>query len=175
MLSASLIWFDVVCTSKYLNMGAFNSLNHPLRFFCLVLFLCLSVCLSLILMLFLCQATPSILFLFLSLCLSFSVCVYSSLFCLLSAVCLWPSLMSTPWWPTGASLGKVCHPYCRTATVQLTWWLLSLSFFFPPDHPPLLFAHLLWFSPFHCLFYSAVTYIGPNRSVCGPKQLNTKL
>ncbi len=173
MLSASLIWFDVVCTSKYLNMGAFNSLNHPLRFFCLVLFLCLSVCLS-----YWCcsSAKPlpvSCFFFYLCVCLF--LCVYSSLFCLLSAVCLWPSLMSTPWWPTGASLGKVSHPYCRTATVQLTWWLLSLSFFFPPDHPPFLFAHLLWFSPFHCLFYSAVTYIGPNRSVCGPKQLNTKL
>lgn len=76
LLSASLIPVNLVCTLQYLNTGAFNSFNHSLRFFCLVLF---SVCLSLILMLFLCQATPSILFLFLSLFLFFCVCIPLSL------------------------------------------------------------------------------------------------
>lgn len=69
LLGASLILFDLVCS---LNTGAFNSFNHSLEFFVWSFF---SVCLSLILMLFLCQTTPSILFLFLSLFLFFRVCI----------------------------------------------------------------------------------------------------
>lgn len=57
--------------------------------------------------------------------------------------------------------------------------MASLSFFLFPfltiPPPPFLFAHPLWFSPFHCLFYSALTYIGYNRSIFGSKCLNTKL
>lgn len=122
LLSVSLIPVDLVCTLQYLNTGAFNSFNHSLRFFCLVLFLCLSVSHIDVVPL----PSHSQYLVSFSVSLSIFLCVYSSL-----AVCLWPSLMSTPWWSTGASLGKVSPPYCRTATVQLTRWLLSLSFFFP--------------------------------------------
>lgn len=125
LLGASLILFDV------LNIWT-QGLSTLLIIRWSFLFgpFSLSVCLS-----YWCcsSAKPLPVSCFFSVSLSLFLCVYSSLFCLFlsSAVCLWPSLMSTPWWSTGASLGKVSPPYCRTATVQLTRWLLSLSFFFP--------------------------------------------
>lgn len=114
-----------------------------------------------------------------SLSLFLCVCVFLSFLSLSFFRCLsLTSLMSTPWWSTGASLGKVSPPYSRTATVQLTRWLLSLSFFFPSRQSLLFPSSLLIHSgSLHstACFILPVTYIGYNGSICGPKRLNTKL
>lgn len=95
------------------------------------------LCLSFILMSFLCQATPSILFLFLS--ISLFLCVFLS-FCLFLSSAVWLSLMSTPWWSTGASPGKV-PPSLLSHGYRSALAMASLSFFlFPlPTIPPFLF------------------------------------
>lgn len=150
-LIAPLILFDCVETLGLQGIWTGFQVFISFAVFSLVLFsVYLSVSLSFILMSFLCQATPSISF---SVSL-FSVCI-CLFFCLFLSSAVWIFLMSTPWWSTGASLGKV-PPSLLSHGYRPAHAMASLSFFlFPfPTTPPFLFSSsaLVLFIPLPVLF-----------------------